>query len=165
MLPIATADFTNIISKASVIGGQDYNGVIVDSILKKMDSGTRDLQTPSTASTSIFVYYGIKPFASSGLSITKCGADDKLQVIMLDRLIKLKFFTPISAIIEPDADAFIVRCPELPVFGFADDPIDAINSLKREIESLYYELMEDDNFSPQWLIYKEFLHNKVCEPE
>lgn len=160
MLPVASTHRGKFISPVSTVGGQHYKGIIVDSILKKIDSVPRTVTNASIAITTEFVY-GIRPSISSKLSIVQPNNSDKLQVIMIDSLITLKLSTPLNAIIEPDADAFIVRCPDLPVFGFADDPLEAVASLKREIESLYYEFMEDDKFSPQWLKYKEFLHDKI----
>jgi hypothetical protein len=160
MLPIAAADSRHTISQASTVGGWDYTGVIVSSILKNLGSASLCLPIASIAVATEFIH-GIQPTVSSALSIIKQNTDDRLQVIMINHLITLKLSIPLSAIIEPDADAFIVRCPDLPVFGFADDPIDATTSLKREIESLYYELMEDDNLSAQLLGYKEFLRDKI----
>ena len=160
MLPVASAYSGNIISPFSTVEGRDYSGVIVDSVLKTLDRVSLTIATASIAIATEFVY-GIQPTVSSTLSIVQPKTNDKLQVIMIDSLITLKFSSPLNAIIEHDADSFIVRSPDLPVFGFADDLLDAISSLKREIESLYYELLEDDNFSPQWLGYKEFLRNKI----
>ncbi|KFZ44929.1 hypothetical protein KD27_02535 [Smithella sp. D17] len=162
MLPIASAISGNIITPFSAVGGRDYNGVIVDSVLNKIDNVPRTVTNASIAIATEFVF-GVQPTISSILSIIQPNVNNKLQVIMIDRLITLKFSKPLSVIIEPDDDAYIVRCPDLPVFGFANDPLEAIASLKREIESLYFELMADDNFSPQWLDYKEFLRDNICE--
>lgn len=64
---------------------------------------------------------------------------------------------PLSALLENGGDGFIARAIDLPLFGYGDDPIEAVNNLKAEIESLYYDLMEDDQFSLEWLNYKRFL--------
>jgi hypothetical protein len=161
MLPIAAADRSLSISQAStVFGGHDYTGMIVDSVLRNVESESITLQNASTAIATEFVHW-IQPTVSSVISVTRHDDRDKAKVIIIDNLVTFKLATPLSAIIEPDADAFLVRCHDLPVFGFADDPIDAIASLKREIESLYQDLMEDDNLSPQMLSYKEFLRDKV----
>lgn len=55
----------------------------------------------------------------------------------------------------------IARAVDLPLFGFGDDALEAINALKDEIESLYNDLMEDDKFSEEWLRYKRFLKEIV----
>ena len=68
---------------------------------------------------------------------------------------------PLSALLENDGDGFIARSIDLPLFGYGDDPIEAVNHLKAEIESLYDDLMEDDQFSAEWLNYKRFLQERV----
>lgn len=68
---------------------------------------------------------------------------------------------PLSALLENDGDGFIARSIDLPLFGYGDDPIEAVNNLKAEIESLYDDLMEDDQFSAEWLNYKRFLQERV----
>jgi predicted RNase H-like HicB family nuclease len=71
---------------------------------------------------------------------------------------------PIDVVVEPDGDGFIAKTPELTeVFGFGDAASEAVDSLKREIESLYEDLMQDDNFTPAWLRVKTFLKNLVLE--
>jgi|WetSurMetagenome_2_1015567.scaffolds.fasta_scaffold111262_3 hypothetical protein len=155
--PIATSEAGRILRRASIGGEQDYyTGVILDAFLRNLESAS----TATVAVASKFIY-GIQPTISAAFSNISLDSDAKFKTITIDNLITLKLSTPLSAIIEPDDDAFIVRCPDLPIFGFADDPIEAISSLKREIESLYYELMEDDNYSPQWLKYKAFLRDKI----
>lgn len=68
---------------------------------------------------------------------------------------------PLSALLEHDGNGFIARSIDLPLFGYGDDPIEAVNTLKFEIESLYRDLMEDDKFSPEWLNYKRFLQERI----
>jgi len=36
----------------------------------------------------------------------------------------------------------------------------AVQNLKSEIDSLYDDLMQDDNFSEEWLNYKKFLYDQ-----
>ncbi|MBI5603503.1 MAG: hypothetical protein HY879_09105 [Deltaproteobacteria bacterium] len=58
---------------------------------------------------------------------------------------------------EPDGTGFIARTTEIPLYGHGNNPEDAVEMLKREIESLYEDLMEDDEFSEEWLNIKRFL--------
>jgi predicted RNase H-like HicB family nuclease len=67
----------------------------------------------------------------------------------------------LDAIIEPDESGFIARLTDLPLYGYGEDPKEAIDMLKREIESLYEDLMEDDEFSEEWLRIKKFLAEKI----
>lgn len=84
--------------------------------------------------------------------------------IKISRLPHSKLITPLDTIIEPDDDGFIARCPDLPLYGFGDDRIEAIEALKNEIESLYDDLMKNDNFTEDWLQIKEFL-SKIIIPQ
>jgi len=68
---------------------------------------------------------------------------------------------PIDAILERDGEGFVARTIELPLYGFGLDPIDAIDMLKNEIESLYNDLMEDDQFTEDWLKAKKYLSTRI----
>lgn len=70
---------------------------------------------------------------------------------------------PIKLILEPDSEGYIARTIDLPLYGYGDDPVEATQNLKYEIESLYEELMEDDNFSDEWLKYRELLRRIIGE--
>ena len=70
----------------------------------------------------------------------------------------------IDAIIESDDEGYIIRTLNLPLYGYGDDPFEAIQNIKYEIESLFNDLMEDDNFSDEWLRYKNYL-NKIISTE
>lgn len=59
--------------------------------------------------------------------------------------------------VEPDEDGFIAKTIDLPLYGYGDDREEAINELKHEIESLYDDLMTDDNFTEEWLERKKLL--------
>lgn len=69
---------------------------------------------------------------------------------------------PIQAILEPDDEGYIIRTIDLPLYGYGDDAIEAIENLKYEIESVYDDLMEDENFSDEWLRYKRYLSRIIC---
>jgi hypothetical protein len=70
---------------------------------------------------------------------------------------------PLDAIVEPDGDGFTARTIDLPLYGHGDDPKESIEMLKREIESLYDDLIEDDNFSDEWLRIRRFLVERITE--
>lgn len=73
----------------------------------------------------------------------------------------LQLTVPLNVIMEQDNNGVIARTVDLPLFGFGEDALEAINALKDEIESLYNDLMEDDKFSEEWLRYKKFLKEIV----
>lgn len=70
---------------------------------------------------------------------------------------------PLDVIVEPDDEAFIARTPDLPLYGYGEDRIEAIEMLKREIESLYDDLMGDDSYSRDWFSVKKFLAERISD--
>ncbi len=70
---------------------------------------------------------------------------------------------PLDVIIEEDDEGFIARAVDFSLFGCGDDRIEAIDALKFEIESLYSDLLEDDNFTEEWLNVKNFLKELIVE--
>lgn len=71
--------------------------------------------------------------------------------------------TPLDAIIESDDSGFIARAIDLPLYGYGDDRIEAMDNLKIEIETLYNDLMEDDEFTDEWLLIKRFLMDRILD--
>jgi len=69
----------------------------------------------------------------------------------------------LDAVVEPDDNGFIARTTDIPIYGYGDDPIEAVDALRCEIESLYNDLMEDDEFTEEWLKVKEFLSERIIE--
>ena len=82
---------------------------------------------------------------------------EKLKAVHLGEVISGDFLV----IIEPDGEGFIARSINLPVYGYGDDSMEALRALKIEIETLYDDLMEDDDFSSEWLNIKQFLQTRV----
>jgi len=81
--------------------------------------------------------------------------------VEINTLTTKKLSRPLTAIVEPDGDGFIARSPDLPLYGYSEDRMEAIEMLKDEIESLYEDLMEDDNFSEDYLKIKHFLIDRI----
>lgn len=88
---------------------------------------------------------------------------DVVSIVRIHTLPHKLLASPIDATLERDRDGFIARAVDLPLYGSADDAIEAIEALKEDIEALYEELMEDDDFSEEWLRYKAFLSKVVVE--
>ena len=91
-------------------------------------------------------------------------APEKIRHIKINRLSKYLLSRPLDIVVEPDDDGFIARSFDLDRYGFGYDSIEAVENLKLEIEDLYDDLMEDDNFTEEWLIVKKFLASVVEEP-
>lgn len=82
-----------------------------------------------------------------------------VNTVLISSLGSKSFESPLVIRIEKtDLDEYIAKPREKGfknLFGIGSDPMDAIESLKSEVESLYTDLMEDDNFSSDWLFVKE----------
>lgn len=87
----------------------------------------------------------------------------KLCPIRLHTLENLKLKIPLDAILEPDDGGYIARSVDLPLYGFDDDPLEAIRILKNEIESLYHDLAESDAMTSDWVRLKRFLASVIEE--
>jgi hypothetical protein len=92
---------------------------------------------------------------------TQQGQKDILGTVRINFLANKNLKAPIDAILERDGEGFIARTLEMPLYGYGEDPIEAMDTLKREIESLYEDLMEDDNFTDDWLRIKAFLLERI----
>jgi hypothetical protein len=84
-------------------------------------------------------------------------------VVKLNMLETKRLRNPLDVIIEEDDEGFIARAVDFALFGYGDDRIEAIDALKFEIESLYFELKEDDNFAEEWLSIKSFLKESIID--
>ncbi len=82
---------------------------------------------------------------------------DHAVTVRINNLIEKRLSCSLDIIVEPDGEGFIARTPDLPLYGYGDDRIDAIDMLKREIESLYEDLIQDDDFSAEYLLIKDYL--------
>ena len=74
-----------------------------------------------------------------------------------------RLLAALSVLVEPDGLGYIAQTIDFPLYGSGDTPHEAIDMLKSEIESLYNDLMEDDNFSNDWLTKKKLLSAIVAE--
>ncbi len=83
------------------------------------------------------------------------------QIFIINFLAGRQLRRPLTAIVEPDGDGYISRTPDLPLYGFGDDPISALDALNREIVLLYEDLQQDDNFTDDWLRIKAFLRDNL----
>jgi len=91
--------------------------------------------------------------------------ESQISIAHLQRLQHRSLTDPLEIIIEQDEGGFIARTTDLPLYGYGEDRIEAIEMLKREIESLYEDLTEDDNFSDEWIEIKRFLERRIINPE
>jgi len=71
----------------------------------------------------------------------------------------------VHILVEPGEQGFVARTPDLPLAGYGQDRIEAIDMLKGEIESLFEELRENDDVSEEWLGIKKFLTERMTAEE
>lgn len=109
-------------------------------------------------------------FASLRQEIDLLSAEVKKLKKEVTGFIKINFLvtknlnTPLDVTLEPDEDGYIARTLELPLYGCGDTPYDALEMLKREIESLYIDLKQgNEEFSPDYLAMKVFLMSIIAD--
>ena len=73
--------------------------------------------------------------------------------VRINNLVEKRLSCSLDVIVEPDGEGFLARTPDLPLYGYGDDRIEAIDMLKREIESFYEDLIQDDGFSSEYLVF------------
>lgn len=88
---------------------------------------------------------------------------ENLGIIKINLLPNKDLKSPIDAVVERDGEGFLARTIEMPLYGYGEDVIEAVDALKYEIESLYDDLMEDDNFTDEFLRIKEYLRKRIIE--
>ena len=86
-----------------------------------------------------------------------------MRIIRINFLPNKELKIPIEAVVERDGELFLARTIEIPLYGEGEDVIEAVDALKYELESLYDDLMEDDNFTDEWLRIKEFLKARIAD--
>ena len=81
-----------------------------------------------------------------------------MNYLQIYQLATKRLNDPIDITVEPDYDGYIARTSFSPLlYGYGKTYTEAIMNLKIDIENLYFELMEDDNFTEDWLIIKNYL--------
>lgn len=81
----------------------------------------------------------------------------------INTLVTKRLKKPIDIIIEYDEEYYIARSLDLPLYACGEDKFEAIQNIKHELENVYFELLEDENFSDEWLNYKNFLKSIIID--
>jgi len=82
--------------------------------------------------------------------------------LAINMLVNYRLSSSLHVVVEPDSEGFIARCPDIPqLYGHGEDVFEAVEMLKIEIETLYDDLEEGENFSDEWLRLKEFFQKIV----
>ncbi|UCD86675.1 MAG: hypothetical protein JSV01_02540 [Desulfobacterales bacterium] len=81
--------------------------------------------------------------------------------VQLNRLPHKILRLPLDVLVERYDQGFLARTPDLPLYGYGEDRMEAIDMLKREIESLFDDLLENDHLGVEWLNIKRFLQERI----
>lgn len=114
-------------------------------------------------STTTFIESELKRLDTMNNLLLDClQKNQQSQVVRLSLLPNKGMLNPpLDAVVEPDGDSFIARTVDMPLYGVGDDPLDAIEALKAEIENLYDDLMADDSFTSEWMRIKALLSERL----
>jgi len=150
-------------------------------IVKSKNDLTPFLEEPSTVhpfrSITNNIYYDAKMSTISGcqLDASIIGSDSNKfkngvcyeqtssirghfrKTIQISKLLTKELNWPIKIFVEPDDKGFIAKTLNLPLYSYGDTENEAISNMKHEIESLYNDLIEDDNFTDEWFVVKNYL--------
>jgi len=88
---------------------------------------------------------------------------ESIGYLRIGSLPQKRLCAPLDIVVEVDGDGFIARTVDLPLYGRGEDPIEAIDMLKREIEFLYSDLSQDEDFTDDWLKIKRFLAERIID--
>jgi hypothetical protein len=89
------------------------------------------------------------------ISINSSSTESEKLFTQISSLVNLSLKKDIGITLEPDSDGYIARSEDFPLFGYGDFPFEAIENIKHDIESLYYDLQADDNLTQEWQRYKD----------
>lgn len=102
--------------------------------------------------------------ASSTTSIGVIHMVPQVLQVPINRLVTYSLRKPIACMVEPDDDEWLAQVPDIPqVFGLGKTTTLAVQALMDEIESLYDDLLESDDFTPDWLALRSYLKG-IIEP-
>ena len=78
-------------------------------------------------------------------------------IIEVSKLYNFSLSVPLRIIIKPDEGGWLAETLDIPLYAYGDSYSTALHNIKKEIESLYIDLMEDNNYSDMWLEIKSLL--------
>jgi predicted RNase H-like HicB family nuclease len=112
--------------------------------------------------TLLLATAGFSSGHAEGVQVASASSQVHIQINRLPNSI-LK--APLDVLVEPSEQGFVARTPDLPLAGYGQDRMEAIDMLKGEIESLFEELRENDDVSEEWLGIKKFLTERMTAGE
>ena len=99
---------------------------------------------------------------SSFLSGAKVGANVTMEnYARINTLKKYDLTESIPVNVENEDGIVTVSIPDPPLYGEGNDIHEALDMLKDEIEDVYEDLNEDDNFADIWLGRRDYLNSII----
>lgn len=106
----------------------------------------------------------IRPSAHSISAQTSTSATIVCDLEMICDLPNYKTNSCIECCVSKDEDgSFLIECPSLNLYSSGESRLEAVENIKDNIESLYDDLMESDDFSDDWLEIKKILIKKIVK--
>lgn len=104
------------------------------------------------------------PTAYNVSAQTSTPANIVCDLEMIFDLPNYKIRSCIECCVSKDEDgSFLIECPSLNLYSSGESRLEAVENIKDNIESLYDDLMESDDFSDDWLEIKKILIKKIVK--
>jgi hypothetical protein len=101
------------------------------------------------------------PYQWAVQNSTGASADFFPRIILLTALCRYPLRKPFPVVLECDGSQLLARSPDLPLYGVGESYQDAMDMLIREIESLYDDLVNDENVTAEWSQAKSILLERI----
>jgi predicted RNase H-like HicB family nuclease len=86
---------------------------------------------------------------------------ETLRKISIDRIEGKRLAVPLTAKVTYEDGEYIAEMERLPLYGVGASVEEALEHLQYEVDTLYTDLMENDDFSSEFLGYKDFFQKNV----
>jgi len=128
-------------------------------VMPSDDSGSYIAKTNATESASCWPIVGGEASEKDDWKPSTCGF-----TISLHSLLGYNLLAPLTVLVQRDGSQMLAELEEIPLlYGIGDTIGQALTFLKEEVEALYQELNEDENFSQDYLEIKRFLNRVIGE--
>jgi predicted RNase H-like HicB family nuclease len=88
---------------------------------------------------------------------------DNITAINFDKVVDKSLNVSLMGTVHYEDGEYVAELLDMPLFSVGKSKKKAIKNLQYELDTLYTELMEDDNFSEEFLTYKDFFLKNIQE--
>ncbi len=86
---------------------------------------------------------------------------DNTTAINFDKVVDKFLNVSLTGTVHYEDGEYVAELLDMPLFSVGKSEKKAIKNLQYELDTLYAELMEDDNFSEEFLAYKDFFLKNI----